>query len=82
MVNKVKDLMVQVLMVNKVKVKDLMVQVLMVNKVKVKDLMVCHQVVQQETPCRRRELRNRPQTALNLALLPQQDSAIGKILFN
>jgi hypothetical protein len=54
----------------------------MVNKVKVKDLMVCHQVVQQETPCRRRELRNRPQTALNLALLLQQDSAIGKILFN
>jgi hypothetical protein len=53
----------------------------MVNKVKVKDLMVCHQVVQQETPCHRRELRNRPQTALNLALLLQQDSADWQIIF-
>jgi hypothetical protein len=78
---KVKDLMVQVLMVNRVKVKDLMVQVLMVNRVKVKDLMVCRQVVQQETPCRRRELRNRPQTALNLDLLHQQDSADWQIIF-
>jgi aspartyl/asparaginyl-tRNA synthetase len=77
-VNKVKDQVDQVQMVNKAKVlminkaKDQVDQVQMVNKAKV--LTVRHQVAQQEIQCRRLELQNRQQTALNQALRRRQDN--------